>query len=184
MKIYTKVGDKGTTSLFGGAIVNKDDIRLEAYGTVDELNAHIGLLRDISNDKHQEDFLMKIQNELFVMASILASESREILSKVPQLKEQSITDLEEEIDELEKELRPLTKFILPGGHQHVSFCHIARTVCRRCERKVVTMSQNIEVNNIIVKYLNRLSDYLFVLARKMAKDLNVSEVYWKGKETL
>lgn len=184
MKIYTKTGDKGQTSLFGGTKVYKDDVRINAYGTVDELNSYVGLLRDVNRRDERVKFFESIQNDLFTIASILASESQKALSIVPEIDESSVTALEEEIDKMENALEPLKNFILPGGHEYVSYCHIARTVCRRCEREVISLSKITHVNEVIIIYLNRLSDYLFVLARKMAKELNVAEVSWKGKESL
>lgn len=160
----------------------KDDLRLNAYGTIDELNSFVGLVRDVTSSESRKELLEKIQSDLFTIASNLAAESEKAQKYVPKIKENSVEQLESEIDAMEESLEPLRNFILPGGHQHVSFCHIARTVCRRGEREVIALSRNIEVDQHIIKYLNRLSDYLFVLARKMAKEVDAKEVSWKGKE--
>ena len=185
MKIYTKTGDEGTTGLFGGSRVQKNNIRIESYGTVDELNAYIGLIKDqeISHEINQS--LLKIQHDLFTLGAMLATpQEKETLQngkeRLNNLKidEQSILFLEKEIDQMELELPQMTHFILPGGHQTVSFCHIARCVCRRAERLSVALSEHEYINTIILKYLNRLSDYLFVLARKLSKDLLVAEIKW------
>jgi len=185
MKIYTKTGDKGETSLFGGGRVSKDNIRVEAYGTIDELNSYIGLVRDQPIDQTSKDSLLKIQNELFIMGSILATppEKEKLKSgkerlKIEKIKEQHILFLEKEIDKMNEKLPPMTHFILPGGHTTVSYCHIARNVCRRGERICVHLAHKSHVNNHILSYLNRLSDYLFVLARKLSKDLQVAEILW------
>ena len=185
MKIYTKTGDKGTTALYGGARVSKDNIRIESYGTVDELNSYIGLIKDQEISENIKESLLKIQNELFTLGAMLATPpEKETLKSgkerlnIPKIDENSILFLEEEIDNMEKELPQMTHFILPGGHQTVSFCHIARCVCRRSERLSVALNDQEPVNNAILKYLNRLSDYLFVLARKLSKDLQVAEIKW------
>ncbi len=179
-KIYTKSGDTGKTSLFGGGRVAKNNLRVEAYGTVDELNAFVGLLRDIMDDEDYKIFLEKIQNELFVIGSLLASTSDKN-NYLPELAETSIQAIEKEIDAMEATLPTLKNFILPGGHVVNSYCHIARTVCRRAERQVVALSgkKNTNVNPLILTYLNRLSDYFFVLARMMSLKLGVKEVEWK-----
>lgn len=184
MKIYTKTGDTGKTSLLGGTRVLKDDIRISAYGTLDELNAYLGLLRDLSETEGRKDVLFHIQNNLFAIASGLAAENEKARQYAPAFDENEAEILEKEIDNMEKELDPLKFFILPGGHQVVSFCHIARTVCRRAERKIVKLSQQSTVDDKIIKYINRLSDFLFVLARTYARELNIAEVHWKGRETL
>lgn len=177
MKIYTKTGDKGQTGLFGGKRLSKSDSRINAYGTVDELNAHIGLVADIQKDKELQLFLRKIQDRLFVIGSMLAADPDKNM-KVPHIKEHDISQIEEAIDKLESELSPLQHFILPGGHEHISFCHIARCVCRRGERDVVHLAEKEAVDNYIIIYLNRLSDFLFILCRKMAKDIGVEEIKW------
>lgn len=180
MKIYTKTGDAGETSLFGGSRVSKSDERIHAYGTVDELNSFIGLVADQEVNVSRNDFLRNIQNCLFVIGSSLAADPDKKNVKAPQLAEKEITDLEKEIDIMENSLEPLRAFILPGGHPSVSYCHIARCVCRRAERHVIGLSLHANIHPLIITYLNRLSDYLFVLARKMAKELNASEIIWKS----
>lgn len=185
MKIYTKTGDKGTTALFGGTRVPKDHIRIESYGTVDELNSYIGLIRDQEINSHYKKILIEIQDRLFTIGAILATPpEKEILKNgEPRLQKLRISEidiqlLENEIDAMESELSPMTHFVLPGGHTTVSYCHIARCVCRRAERLVVHLSHNEPVSEIVIKYLNRLSDYLFVLARKLSFDLKADEVKW------
>ena len=176
-KIYTKTGDKGTTGLFGGARVSKDDIRLEAYGTVDECNAFVGHLSDHVKDQKTKDFLTLIQNKLFVVGAILATDPDK-----PELKmafdESIIAQTEKHIDEMQEVLDPLANFILPSGHPTVSLCHIARTVSRRAERRAVSLSEHTTVDLNILIFLNRLSDYFFVLGRYQAKELGVEEVIW------
>ncbi len=184
MKIYTKTGDQGGTSLFGGTRVPKNDDRLIAYGTIDELNSFVGLVRDVTVDEKRRILLLSIQENLFVIASALAAENEKAQSFVPKLEETAIRTLEEEIDAMVDEVPPLTTFILPGGHVHVSYCHISRTVCRRAERETISLSQKVGVDQNIIMYLNRLSDYLFVLARKIGHELGVEEVKWKGKKQL
>lgn len=179
MKIYTKTGDLGTTSLFGGKRVSKADLRIDAYGTVDELNSFLGLVRDQEVNVKRKETLIRIQNSLFVMGSILATEPGNAKVKIPSLQEAEILFLEQEIDVMESELAPLRFFILPGGHSSVSFCHVARTVCRRAERLVTALHDQESIDPLVIKYLNRLSDYLFVLSRKMSKELGVEEVAWR-----
>ncbi len=181
MKIYTKTGDKGTTSLLGGTRVIKSHIRIEAYGTIDELNSHIGLLRDQEVNKKRLDILKGIQDRLFSIGSILASDPRKSKVKIPDLYDADIVLLEKTIDKMNNGLPEMRSFILPGGHQSVSFCHIARCVCRRAERIVINLSQEDIVADIVIKYLNRLSDYLFVLGRKMALELGSEDVEWKAR---
>lgn len=185
MKIYTKTGDKGTTSLFGGTRVSKNNLRIESYGTVDELNAYIGFIKDQNIAKAIKKTLLKIQNELFTLGAMLATPpEKETLKNgterlnIPKITFVTIQFLENEIDFMNLELPKMTHFILPGGHQTVSFCHIARCVCRRAERLTVALHEQEEVNSDILMYLNRLSDYLFVLARKLSKDLETEEVKW------
>jgi cob(I)alamin adenosyltransferase len=182
MKIYTKTGDTGQTSLLGGKRVSKADSRIDAYGTVDELNAHIGLLRDQPINAHRASLLKDIQDRLFTIGAALAAEPGKENIKKPDLREEDLEILEVEIDLMESHLPPLFNFILPGGHQVVSFCHLARTVCRRAERRVIDLMQTEHVDEIIVKYLNRLSDYLFVLGRLIAQELGVEEVTWKPRK--
>ena len=181
MKIYTKTGDQGFTGLFGGKRVSKSDVRIDTYGTVDELNSWIGLLRDQEVNKSRADVLVEIQDRLFTAGSILATEPNNGKVNIPELHDTDIEFLEKEIDKMESELEPMKSFILPGGHQSVSFCHVARTVCRRAERLAVELLDEEHVNLIVIKYLNRLSDYLFVLSRKMGKELAIDEVPWKPR---
>jgi len=185
MKIYTKTGDKGTTALFGGTRVSKNHLRIESYGTVDELNSYIGLIKDQAIDNQTKHILVKIQNDLFTLGSMLATPSEKETLKngkerlnIPKITSESVTYLENTIDEINSTLPQMTHFILPGGHQAVSFCHIARCVCRRSERLSVELNDLENINNEILKYLNRLSDYLFMLARKLSKDLLVEEIKW------
>jgi cob(I)alamin adenosyltransferase len=185
MKIYTKTGDAGTTALFGGTRVKKYNLRIESYGTIDELNSYIGLIKDQEISNSIKESLLKIQNELFTLGAMLATPpEKETLKSgkerlnIPKINASSILFLEEEIDKMDAELPQMTHFILPGGHQAVSFCHIARCVCRRSERLSVELNDLENINNEILKYLNRLSDYLFMLARKLSKDLLVEEIKW------
>ncbi len=178
MKVYTKTGDKGTTALIGGKRVSKHHYRLEAYGTVDELMAYIGLLYDQLERKEDKEFFIKIQDRLMTCASILAADCDDCEISLPQINESDIHLLEESIDKMDKTLPQLSYFILPGGHTTVSFCHIARTVCRRCERLSIRVNEEDGKCDFVVKYLNRLSNYLFVLGRKLNKDLNVEEISW------
>jgi cob(I)alamin adenosyltransferase len=179
-KIYTKTGDQGETSLFGGMRLPKDHIRIESYGTVDELNSYLGLLRDLLQNEHQKAILKQIQDRLFDLGSNLALDPTKDIA-VPKLAEEDLQLLENEIDSMDEVLTPLKNFILPGGHPTVSYCHVARCVCRRAERNVVALSHNEKVDEILIQYLNRLSDYLFTLARKIAMELDVIETAWKGR---
>lgn len=181
MKIYTKTGDKGTTALFGGKRVSKADLRINTYGTVDELNAYIGLVRDQEVNTKRKEILVEIQDRLFTIGSILATEPGNTKVKVPSLSAQDVTFLEKEIDGMEAQLPPMKSFVLPGGHPSVSFCHVARTVCRRAERLVIELDAQEKVDPLIVQYLNRLSDYLFVLSRKMTAELGAEETPWKPR---
>lgn len=178
MKIYTKGGDKGETSLFGGKRVSKANIRIDAYGTVDELNAYIGLVSDFEQSAAQLDFFITIQDKLFTIGAILAADPDKKQLKKPDLLQEHIVYIEDKIDELEKGLSPLQYFVLPGGHQTISHTHIARTVCRRAERLVVTLNEAVEIDPLVIQYLNRLSDFLFVYSRYLAKELGVEERYW------
>ncbi|WP_207425517.1 cob(I)yrinic acid a,c-diamide adenosyltransferase [Pedobacter sp. SYSU D00535] len=178
MKIYTKTGDSGKTSLIGGVRVAKSHQRIEAYGTVDELNSYIGLVRDQQLNDRQKDILKEIQDRLFTIGASLASDPEKSRMKIPDLYDSDIEFLEKEMDLLELELPALKHFILPGGATAVSFCHIARCVCRRAERLVVQLSEESFVEEKVVMYLNRLSDYLFVLARKMCLDEGIEENKW------
>lgn len=181
MKIYTKTGDNGTTALFGGKRVSKANLRIDAYGTVDELNSFLGLIRDQDVNLKRKDVIIEIQNTLFVVGSNLATEPGNTKVKVPAIGESDIVLLEKAIDGMESELPPLKFFVLPGGHQAVSFCHVARTVCRRAERIAIALNEQEPVEAVIIKYLNRLSDYLFVLSRKMALELGAEEIPWRPK---
>ena len=181
MKIYTKTGDKGTTALFGGKRVSKADLRIDTYGTVDELNSYIGLVRDQEVNSKRKNILVEIQDRLFTIGSILATEAGNTKVKVPSLLESDITFLETEIDGMEAQLAPMKSFVLPGGHPSVSFCHVARTVCRRAERLVIALDTQEKVDPLVVQYLNRLSDYLFVLSRKMTAELGAEETPWKPR---
>jgi cob(I)alamin adenosyltransferase len=181
MKIYTKTGDKGQTSLIGGTRVPKHHIRIESYGTVDELNSYIGLLRDQEMETHNREVLLEVQDRLFTIGSSLASDPEKSKMKIPELHEEDITLLEKEIDAMNELLPPMRNFVLPGGHTTVSFCHIARCVCRRAERLTIELSETSPVNALVIKYLNRLSDYLFVLSRKLAQDLRAEETPWKPR---
>lgn len=191
MKIYTKTGDTGTTTLFGGTRVKKDNLRIESYGTVDELNAYIGLIKDQDISDVVRNSLLKIQNQLFTLGAMLATppekerlqNGKERLT-IPKIDANSILFLENKIDKMEEELPKMAHFILPGGHQTVSFCHVARCVCRRAERLSVALNKQEIINNDIIKYLNRLSDYLFMLARKLSKDLSVTETKWVPEKNI
>lgn len=176
-KIYTKTGDTGETSLFGGQRVAKDNIRVNAYGTIDELNSHIGLVKDCVSDPDAKELLREIQEELFIIGSHIATGSDKS-TLIENIGEESVLSLEEAIDDIEKGLEPLKNFILPGGHIFVSFCHIARCVCRRAEREIITLNREEIVDPVIIKYLNRLSDLLFVLARKITMDTGSVEQAW------
>ena len=185
MKIYTKTGDDGTTGLYGGTRVPKYNLRIEAYGTVDELNSNIGLVRDQNIDITLKEQLLKIQNDLFTLGAMLATpKEKEILKSgkerlnIPKVDESSIKFLEIAIDQMEEKLPAMTHFILPGGHPTVSYCHIARCVCRKSERLTVELSHQTSIDKLILVYLNRLSDYLFVLARKLTYDNNIDEIPW------
>ena len=181
MKIYTKTGDQGETSLFGGKRLPKNHIRIEAYGTVDELNSWIGLVRDHTTAETTRILLKEIQDRLFTIGSNLASDpDKEMI--VPDIKEGDIERLEQAMDAMNEDLPLLKNFILPGGHTTVSHCHVARCVCRRAERAVVALQQNEPVEAIVIRYLNRLSDYLFVLARKTAQELGAEEVTWQPRK--
>lgn len=181
-KIYTRTGDKGQTSLIGGTRVPKFHPRIEVYGTIDELNSYIGLIRDQDIDPHFKDILLEIQDRLFTAESIVALDpGAESKVKLPELHDADITLLENEIDRMNEVLPDLTSFILPGGHPTVSYCHIARCVCRRAERHAIRLAQSQPVEEKVIMYLNRLSDYLFVLARRLGKDLNVIETTWKAR---
>ncbi|MDZ4681206.1 MAG: cob(I)yrinic acid a,c-diamide adenosyltransferase [Saprospiraceae bacterium] len=177
LKIYTKTGDKGETALFGGKRLPKSHLRIDAYGTVDELNSYIGLVRDCTADETMRALLKRIQDCLFVLGSHLATDPEKPMS-LPPLHDSDVEALEKAIDAMNESLPTLKHFILPGGHTTVSFCHIARTVCRRAERLTVALALESEVDALLIRYLNRLSDYLFVLSRKLGQDLGAEEVVW------
>ena len=182
MKVYTKKGDQGSTSLIGGTRVLKSHLRIESYGTVDELNSYIGLIRDQDVDSRSREILIEIQDRLFTIGSLLASDPGKSKMKLPELKSEDISLLEKEMDRMDETLPEMRSFVLPGGHTTVSFCHIARCVCRRAERRVTALVVEGEgAPELVVEYLNRLSDYLFVLSRKLAVDLKADEVPWKPK---
>lgn len=181
MKIYTKKGDNGTTQLLGGKRVSKDHLRIEAYGTVDELNSWLGLIRDQLNDSHAQMILEEIQDRLFTAGSLLASDPEKSSMKIPDLDESDVALLEKEMDKMEEALPELKSFVLPGGNQVNSMCHIARCVCRRAERLTVSVDTVEKVNPLILKYLNRLSDYLFVFARKASFDSGSEEIQWQPR---
>ncbi|MFT5628800.1 MAG: cob(I)alamin adenosyltransferase [Dokdonia sp.] len=189
MKIYTKTGDKGTTALFGGTRVPKHHIRIDSYGTVDELNSHLGLIRDQEINNHYKAVLIDIQDRLFTVGAILATDPEKATLKngkdrlnIPKISEEDIEKLEHEMDSMNASLPEMTHFVLPGGHQTVSFCHIARCVCRRAERLASALNELEPFQPESLKYLNRLSDYLFVLARKLSYDLQADEVKWIPKK--
>ena len=182
MKIYTKTGDKGLTSLIGGTRVPKSSLRIDSYGTVDELNSYIGLLRDQEVNAPRRDILKEIQDRLFTIGSHLATDpDKDVHQRIPDLHVEDVNRLETEMDRMNEGLAPLREFILPGGHPAVSFGHVARCVCRRTERLVIHLREESPVEDLVVMYLNRLSDYLFVLSRAMAHDLGVTEVTWKPR---
>lgn len=179
MKIYTKTGDQGTTSLFGGKRVSKAELRIDTYGTVDELNSWIGMVRDLEVNQKRKDVLIRIQNDLFVIGSILATEPGNTKVKIPSLQETDVTFLEEQIDAMDAQLPPMKFFVLPGGHSSISTCHVARTICRRTERVTIALHESESIDTLVIQYLNRLSDYLFVLCRMVALELNIEETPWK-----
>lgn len=182
-KIYTKTGDLGKTSLIGGTKVPKSHIRIETYGTVDELNSFIGLVNDQVNHFHTNTLLKEIQDRLFTVGSSLACDpEKEPKMKLPDLKEEDVLLLEREMDKMNEELKPMKSFILPGGHVAVSTAHVARCVCRRAERHCVQMSEEgLFIDPLVIKYLNRLSDYLFVVARYIAHLHGIDEIEWKPR---
>ncbi|TRX57698.1 cob(I)yrinic acid a,c-diamide adenosyltransferase [Fulvivirga sp. M361] len=178
MKVYTKTGDKGTTSLFGGARVSKSHIRIESYGTVDELNSYIGLLKDQPVNQDRKDLLENIQDKMFTIGAILATEPGNSKVKVPTLSMEHVSSLEEAMDKMDESLPAMKNFVLPGGHQSVSYCHITRCICRRAERLTIALNETEPVDPVVIQYLNRLSDYFFVLARKVALELDITETPW------
>jgi cob(I)alamin adenosyltransferase len=182
-KIYTKTGDKGTTSLIGGTKVPKSHLRIEAYGTVDELNSYIGLCKDLVADTAAQIVLLEVQDRLFTIGSSLACDPiKEPKMRIPDLIETDVELLEKEMDRMNESIPPMKNFILPGGHTTLSQLHIARCVCRRAERCCVRLElESLEVEAIIIKYLNRLSDYLFVLSRYIGHQMNIEEIPWKPR---
>jgi cob(I)alamin adenosyltransferase len=178
MKVYTKKGDDGTTSLYGGTRVQKDHRRIEAYGTVDELNSFIGVVMAYLDNKVDVDFWQGIQSRLFDIGAILATDGKKKGLFLPEIKETHIEEMEIAIDRMEENLEPLTHFILPSGHISVAHCHVARTVCRRAERAVVSLSHDEAISELIIKYLNRLSDLLFVMSRELGRKFDVVELKW------
>jgi cob(I)alamin adenosyltransferase len=184
MKIYTKTGDKGTTSLIGGTKVPKSHLRIEAYGTIDELNSYIGLCKDLlTEDEEARAVLLEAQDRLFTIGAALACDPiKEPKMRMPDLNEADVVLLEKEIDRMNTHIPPMRSFILPGGHTTLSHLHIARCVCRRAERCCVRLElESLEVEPLILKYVNRLSDYLFVLARYTGFQLQVDEIPWKPR---
>lgn len=183
MKLYTKTGDKGTTGLIGGTRVSKSDVRLEAYGTVDELNAQIGVLVSLGLSDEHTAFLQNMQNLLFTVGSNLATDTEKTDYKhASVMRDDYITAVEKEIDRLDEALPMLEQFIIPGGSQKSAQCHVCRTVARRAERRIIEMNSVYPVDNKVVIYINRLSDYFFALSRTLLKDGNIEEVSWKQPE--
>lgn len=178
MKIYTKTGDKGLTSLIGGTRVAKNHIRIESYGTVDELNSYIGLVSAQEINPHYQEVLKEIQDRLFTIGASLASDPEKSTKKIPDLFEEDVHLLEREMDAMDESLPALQHFVLPGGNTIVAYCHLARCVCRRAERLTVELAEHSFVESLVTIYLNRLSDFLFVLSRKLAQDTNANEHIW------
>ncbi len=185
MKIYTKTGDNGTTALFGGTRVKKYHLRIESYGTIDELNSWLGLLRDQEITDPLKETLKTIQSKLFTVGAILATDPKKSILKsgkerlnIAKIGDEDIEFLENEMDRMDEYLEPMTHFILPGGHTTVSYCHISRTVCRRAERLITHLYEKEPFEDTVLTYINRLSDYLFVLARKLSQDLKGEEIKW------
>jgi cob(I)alamin adenosyltransferase len=188
-KIYTKTGDKGQTSLLGGTRVNKFDLRINAYGTVDELNSYLGLLRDLiasentkPNTETYYNSLIEIQDRLFTIGSHLAADPEKNKMALPPMHESDVTDLEKAIDAINDVVPPMKSFVLPGGHILVSHTHVARCICRRAERLVLELAEHEPVADLVKIYLNRLSDYIFMLSRGLATDLNANEIPWVPKK--
>lgn len=179
MKIYTKKGDQGRTQLLGGSMVDKDHEKLECYGTVDELNAFIGNIYDDEISSLHKSNLLNIQNQLFKLGSIISFSGKKENMKLVNITQENVKMLERAIDKIEKTLPILKSFILPSGHTTASKCHIARTVCRRAERRLSALSKITEIDNLHLQYLNRLSDYLFMLARAILKENKASETEWQ-----
>ncbi len=182
MRIYTKTGDKGQTSLIGGTRLSKAHERIDAYGTVDELNSWLGVLRDQECNAGRKNILTEIQDRLFTIGSLLASDPNKSVMQLPELSDEDVLLLEREMDSMDASLPEMRNFVLPGGHISVSFCHVARTVCRRAERGVISLAAHEQVPELIIRYLNRLSDYLFVLSRKNTQETGAEEVPWLPKK--
>ncbi|MFA8449696.1 MAG: cob(I)yrinic acid a,c-diamide adenosyltransferase [Bacteroidales bacterium] len=181
-KVYTKTGDKGTTALIGGTRVPKYHQRIEAYGTVDELNSYIGLIRDSVSNQSVKEELLEIQDRLFTLESLLATDPKAIIGKkLPKIEQDNVTYLEKAIDKMNEDIPELNSFVLPGGNIVSSHCHVARCICRRSERIVVQLAEEFEVDPFCRQYLNRLSDYLFVLARKIIYDNGDQEIAWNPR---
>ncbi len=182
MKIYTKSGDKGKTSLIGGKRIDKDELQVEAYGSVDELNSNLGLLVEYLTQKNDKEFILEIQNKLFIIGSQLAVDTKSLNNLVlPSLNKNSIMNIENEIDLIESQVSKMTNFIIPGGSKIIATCHICRSVCRRAERRVISLNKQTKIDSLIITFLNRFSDYLFVLSRKIALDTNTNEKLWITK---
>lgn len=180
--IYTKTGDKGTTSLVGGTRVPKTHIRLEAYGTVDELNSHLGVLITYLSDEQDRKFMQQVQNKLFAVGSHLATNSGKTeLNAAGVIHTEDVEAMEREIDRLDNLLPALSAFILPGGSRGSGVCHVCRTVCRRAERRILALAEQVEISSELIAYMNRLSDYLFVLSRKMNQDEKKEEIFWNNR---
>ena len=181
MKIYTKTGDKGQTSLLNGERVSKYNNRIETYGTIDELNSFVGLLKAGEINKYDALFLVIIQNKLFNIGSILALGKKRGSFIPPPLKEEDILLLEKEMDKIDAILPKLTNFVLPGGNKAIAYSHVCRTICRRAERLIVKLADESEIDENIIKYVNRLSDYFFLLSRKITIDYDVEEIIWDSE---
>ncbi|MCR5192173.1 MAG: cob(I)yrinic acid a,c-diamide adenosyltransferase [Bacteroidales bacterium] len=192
--VYTRTGDNGTTSLVGGKRVKKYDTRVEAYGTVDELNSHIGLLaemlavkKDDSDSDARKQFeaifsqLKRIQNNLFVLQTLLATEDEETYKRLPQMKEETVSEMESWIDDMDYKLSKLASFVIPGGSIESAQAHVARTVCRRGEREIVKLSEKEKIDSLLIKYINRTSDYLFVLSRYILFIEKKKEIFWSAE---
>jgi len=179
--VYTKTGDKGTTSLIGGTRVSKTHLRLEAYGTVDELNAQLGLLATYLDNDEDRAVILNIQNKLFTIGSHLATDQDKVeLRDVSIITHEHIDKLEHEIDSIDEALPPLRAFVIPGGSRGAAICHVCRTVCRRAERRILALSEEYKISTEVVSYMNRLSDYLFVLSRKMNIAKETGEIFWNN----
>ena len=179
--VYTKTGDRGTTSLVGGTRVSKTHIRLEAYGTVDELNSHLGFLITFLSDEHDKLFLQKVQDRLFAVGSYLATDrERTRLKDASIITPEQVETIEHDIDRLDDTIPPFSAFVLPGGCRGAAVCHICRTVCRRAERRILTLAEQADISSELLAYVNRLSDYLFVLSRKMNQDEKKEEIFWNN----